>query len=108
MSCQRDGSGVTGISPSIGTAKVTRLPHSGQGLTKRPRPNRLRCLNAQIWHLNTRVYPTREVKCQICAFKQRKRFGRGLLVKPCPECGSRVTFAVPILGDMPVTPEPSL
>jgi hypothetical protein len=28
---------------------------------------------------------------------------KGLLVKPCPECGSRVTFAESMAGDQPVT-----
>jgi hypothetical protein len=53
-----------------------------------------------------KTYPSREVRCQMCTFRQRRRFGRGLLVKPCTECGSRVTFAVPMAGDQPVTPSP--
>src|SRR5262249_48204386 len=48
-------SGVTGMSPSTGTANVTRLPHSGQGLTNKPRPKRLRSLYVQIWHPISRV-----------------------------------------------------
>jgi len=50
----------------------------------------------------------REVKCQICDWKGSRYFGSGLLVKACPECGSRTTFASPHVGDMPVTPDPKL
>jgi hypothetical protein len=35
--------------------------------------------------------------------RHRRFFGKGLLVKPCPECGSRVTFAEVVSGDQPVT-----
>jgi endogenous inhibitor of DNA gyrase (YacG/DUF329 family) len=49
----------------------------------------------------------REVKCQICAWKGKRYFGTGLLTKPCPECGSRVTFAIWMFGDQPVTTDPN-
>jgi len=52
---------------------------------------------------NTTNYPSREVRCQICTYRHRRFFGKGLLVKPCPECGSRVTFAEIVPGDQPVT-----
>jgi hypothetical protein len=52
--------------------------------------------------------PSREVKCQICPWSERRYFGKGVLVKPCPDCGSRVTFAMVMVGDAPVTPEPKL
>lgn len=52
--------------------------------------------------------PSREVKCQICPWRERRFFGKGILVKPCPECGSRVTFATLMLGDAAVTPDPKL
>ena len=55
-----------------------------------------------------RTQPSREVKCQICPWRERRFFGRGILVKPCPECGSRMTFASSMFGDMPVTPDPKL
>ncbi len=51
----------------------------------------------------TRTYSSREVRCQVCTYRHRRFFGKGLLVKPCPECGSRVTFAVAMQGDQPVT-----
>jgi hypothetical protein len=56
----------------------------------------------------TRTYPSREVKCQVCTYRHRRFFGKGILAKPCPECGSRVTLAVPMPGDMPVTLDPKL
>jgi DNA-directed RNA polymerase subunit RPC12/RpoP len=56
----------------------------------------------------TRIYPSREVKCQICSYRHRRFFGKGLLVRPCPVCGSRVTFAVAMPGDPPVTPDATL
>lgn len=46
----------------------------------------------------------REVKCQICAWRGPRYYGaKGILVDPCPQCGSRVTYASPHKGDMPVT-----
>jgi hypothetical protein len=45
----------------------------------------------------------RAVKCQICQWRALRCFGKGLLVAPCPECGSRVTFAEHFVGDPPVT-----
>ena len=53
----------------------------------------------------TRTYPSREVRCQVCTYRHRRFFGKGLLVKPCPKCGSRVRFAVAMPGDQPVTPD---
>jgi len=52
--------------------------------------------------------PRREVKCQICPWTAPRYYGKGLLVKPCPECGSRVTFAEHWPGDSPVTPDPQI
>jgi len=56
----------------------------------------------------TTAYPSREVRCQLCPYRHRRFFGKGLLVKPCPECGSRVTFAEIVPRDQPVTPDPKL
>jgi hypothetical protein len=56
----------------------------------------------------TRSYPCREAKCQLCTYRHRRFYGKGLLAKPCPECGSRVTFAAPWPGDMPVTLDPKV
>jgi len=50
----------------------------------------------------------REVKCQVCDWKGSRYFGSGLLVKPCPMCGGRTTFAARQVGDMPVTSDPRL
>ena len=50
----------------------------------------------------------RKVKCQICSWQGLRYFGTGLLVRPCPECGSRTTFATPQLGDQPVTSDSGL
>ncbi len=52
--------------------------------------------------------PSREVKCQLCPWRERRFFGHGILVKPCPKCGNRMTFATAILGDIPMTPDPKL
>lgn len=52
--------------------------------------------------------PSREVKCQMCLWRERRFFGKGILVKLCPECGSRVTFATVMFGDAPVKPDPKL
>lgn len=51
---------------------------------------------------------TRAVKCQICHWQDKRSFGRGLLVKPCPACGSRIQFAEPWPGDPPATLDPKL
>ncbi len=51
----------------------------------------------------------REVKCQICSWREnRTNSPKGCLVDPCPECGSRVTYATHQDGDQPVTPDPQL
>jgi hypothetical protein len=50
----------------------------------------------------------RDIKCQICERKGKRYCGTGLLVKPCPECGSLTTFAIWMLGDQLVTPDPKL
>lgn len=52
--------------------------------------------------------PKRWIKCQICPWSASRYFGSGLLIKPCPKCGSRVTFKDSWLGDQPVTPDPKL
>jgi hypothetical protein len=48
----------------------------------------------------------RAVKCQICDFKMVRH--SPVLAKPCPKCGSRMTYATHQRGDMPVTPDPKL
>ncbi|HXX18703.1 MAG TPA: hypothetical protein VEJ46_04825 [Candidatus Acidoferrum sp.] len=53
--------------------------------------------------------PKREVKCQICRWSGHRYYGaKGILVDPCPQCGSRVTYAAPQKGDMPATADPKL
>lgn len=49
---------------------------------------------------------TREIKCQKCSWAASRTYGaNGILVDPCPECGSRVTYVRVWEGDMPVTPD---
>ena len=51
----------------------------------------------------------RKIKCQICDFKETRCSGlNGVLVDPCPKCGSRVTYAAHFDGDMPVILDPKL
>ena len=50
----------------------------------------------------------RNIKCQKCGWAKFRYFGAGVLSKPCPDCGSRVTFAENWLGDPKVTPDPKL
>jgi hypothetical protein len=76
------------------TPAIAKFSHNGEALASKG--------------VKTRTYPTRGVKCQICPYTKQRFFGRGLLVKPCPDCGSRMTFAQPWLGDFPVTPDPKL
>jgi NAD-dependent SIR2 family protein deacetylase len=50
--------------------------------------------------------PSRQVKCQKCEWKAIRRYGaNGILVDPCPLCGSRVNYAAVWKGDQPVTQE---
>jgi hypothetical protein len=59
----------------------------------------------------TRKYaatPSRGVSCQTCPWAGTRWNGSGMLVKPCPECGSRVMFTIPWKGEVPATPEPLL
>ncbi len=41
----------------------------------------------------------REVKCTVCPWSDHRRFGAGVLVDPCPECGAKVWFAELWIGD---------
>lgn len=52
--------------------------------------------------------PNRKVKCQVCSFSEVRWYGEGILVAPCPKCGSRMTYAVWQPGDQPVKPDPKL
>jgi hypothetical protein len=53
--------------------------------------------------------PTRKIKCQICSWAGTRWYGsKGILVDPCPQCGSLVTYAALWRGDMPVTVDPKL
>ena len=57
----------------------------------------------------THSQPSRSVKCQICPWRAARYFGaRGILVAPCPVCGSRVTYEKPWPSDAPVTLDPKL
>jgi hypothetical protein len=53
-----------------------------------------------------RTYPTRTIACQVCQWEGTRYFGKGILVAPCPVCGRRVTFAVAMAGDPPMTKAP--
>ncbi len=48
----------------------------------------------------------RLVKCQICDFKEDRH--SPVLAKPCPKCGSRMTYEHHQDGDQPVTPDDKL
>jgi len=50
-----------------------------------------------------RTYPTRAIACQVCPWRGTRYFGKGILVEPCPVCGSRVRFAVAMPSDPAVT-----
>jgi len=53
--------------------------------------------------------PSRDVKCQICDWTGTRHYGaKGILYGPCPNCGSRLTYAKHLSGDMPVTPDQKL
>jgi hypothetical protein len=52
--------------------------------------------------------PSRTVRCQICSWTDMRCYGGGILAKPCPECGCRVTFTQHSPGEPPVTPDLSL
>jgi hypothetical protein len=54
------------------------------------------------------VTPSRGVSCQVCTWTGTRWHGRGMLVKPCPECGSRIKFTVAWKGELPATPDPKL
>ena len=56
-----------------------------------------------------RTVATRTVKCQICNWRGVRCYGaKGILVDPCPACGSRVTYASVHKDDQPVTADPKL
>jgi hypothetical protein len=56
-----------------------------------------------------RVTATRAVKCQCCPWWKSRAYGaRGILVNPCPECGSRVEYAATYAGEQPVSLGPKL
>jgi hypothetical protein len=48
----------------------------------------------------------RKVKCQLCDYCAVRWYGaKGILVDPCPLCGSRMTYSEYRKGDQPVTQE---
>ena len=47
--------------------------------------------------------PRRAVRCQICAWVGTRWYGSGILVKPCPERGSRVKCAKSWPEEVPAT-----
>ncbi len=50
----------------------------------------------------------RKVKCQVCSWSKFQFYGHGILTKPCPKCGSCLTFAEIFPGDPAVTPDPKV
>jgi hypothetical protein len=54
------------------------------------------------------VTPSRGVSCQICPWSGTRWYGKGMLVKPCPECGSRVKFTVEWKGELPANAGPEV
>jgi hypothetical protein len=56
-----------------------------------------------------RTNASRMVKCQCCPYQSRRWYGeKGILVDPCPRCGSRMTYYEHWKGDQPVTKDEKL
>jgi hypothetical protein len=44
---------------------------------------------------------SRAVKCTVCPWIDNRACGRGILIDPCPQCGSKVWYETLWYGDCP-------